>query len=217
MSLPRGQPSRDVPRTGQCSHNAPIWHQATRGNSWIIPEARGHREHHAFSNGDVIASRGSTPVAPPTSSAAEDHGDTSRYEHRLRVTAHVPAPNRPEALVAARGACADLTEILSQSVHPSVSTSNTYIEPESGALRLTPRLGYPASVQMIAHWLIWAQRDLDKVLPDPARAQGLEKLASAIGAVPVLPGYQPPTPPAPRGRGGSRTSGAGQPAPPGGS
>ncbi|HEU5390174.1 MAG TPA: metalloregulator ArsR/SmtB family transcription factor, partial [Streptosporangiaceae bacterium] len=59
--------------------------------------------------------------------------------------------------------------------------------------------------------------NLDKVLPDPARAQGLEKLASAIGAGPVLPGYQPPAPPAPRGRGGSRTSGAGQPAPPGGS
>jgi hypothetical protein len=107
--------------------------------------------------------------------------------------------------------------ILSQSVHPSVSTSNAYIEPESGALRLTPRLGYPASVQMIAHCLIWAQRDLDKILPDPAGAQGLEKLARAIGAVPVLPGYQPPAPPAPRGRGGSRTSGAGQPAPPGGS
>jgi hypothetical protein len=104
--------------------------------------------------------------------------------------------------------------ILSQSVHPSVSTSNAYIEPESGALRLTPRLGYPASVQMIAHCLIWAQRDLDKILPDPARAQGLEKLASAIGAVPVLPGYQPPAPPAPRGPGGSRTSGADRPAPP---
>jgi hypothetical protein len=107
--------------------------------------------------------------------------------------------------------------ILSQSVHPSVSTSNAYIEPASGALRLTPRLGYPASVQMIAYCLIWAQRDLDKVLRDPARAQGLEKLASAIGAVPVLPGYQPPAPPAPRGRGGSRTSGAGRPAPPAGS
>ena len=37
--------------------------------------------------------------------------------------------------------------ILSQSVHPSVSTSNAYIEPESGALRLTPRLGYSASAQ----------------------------------------------------------------------
>jgi hypothetical protein len=40
--------------------------------------------------------------------------------------------------------------ILSQSVHPSVSTSNAYIEPESGALRLTPRLGYPASVGVSA-------------------------------------------------------------------
>ena len=55
--------------------------------------------------------------------------------------------------------------ILSQSVHPSVSTSNAYIEPASGALRLTPRLGYPASVQMIAHCLIWAQRALDRLCP----------------------------------------------------
>jgi hypothetical protein len=96
--------------------------------------------------------------------------------------------------------------ILSQSVHPSVSTSNAYIEPESGALRLTPRLGYPASVQMIAHCLIWAQRDLDRLVPDPARAQGLEKLAGAIGAVPILPSYQPPAPPLSRGSSRSRTS-----------
>ena len=94
--------------------------------------------------------------------------------------------------------------ILSQSVHPSVSTSNAYIEAASGALRLTPRLGYPASVQMIARCVIWAQRALDRLVPDPARAQGLEKLASAIGAVPVLPGYQPPAPPTSRGPGGRR-------------
>jgi hypothetical protein len=97
--------------------------------------------------------------------------------------------------------------ILSQSVHPSLSTSNAYIEPATGALRLTPRLGYPESVQMIAHCLIWAQRDLDRLVPDPARAQGLEKLASAIGAVPVLPGYQPSAPPSPRG---SHNSGVGR-------
>ena len=58
---------------------------------------------------------------------------------------------------------------------------------------------------MIAYCLIWAQRDLDRLVPDPARAQGLEKLASAIEAVPVLPGYQPPAPP-PRGSSRSRTS-----------
>ena len=104
--------------------------------------------------------------------------------------------------------------ILSQSVHPSLSTSNAYIDPASGALRLTPRLGYPASVQMIAYCLIWAQRDLDRLVPDPARAQGLEKLARAIGAVPVLPGYQSAAPPASRGSGSSRSSGAGRPAPP---
>ena len=98
-----------------------------------------------------------------------------------------------------------------------MSTSNAYIEPASGALRLTPRLGYPASVQMIAHCLIWAQRDLDRLVPDPARAQGLEKLASAIGAVPVLPGYQPPAPPASRGSGASHSSGAGRAAAPTGS
>jgi hypothetical protein len=121
---------------------------------------------------------------------------------------------RPPSARASRPGCGDLYwlyGILSQSVHPSVSTSNAYIDPESCALRLTPRLGYPASVQMIAHCLIWAQRDLDKILPDLARAQGLEKLASAIGAVPELPGHQPRLRPR-RGPGAAPPSGVGGPA-----
>jgi hypothetical protein len=116
--------------------------------------------------------------------------------------------------------CSDLYwvyGILSQSVHPSVSTGNAYIEPGSGTLQLTPRLGYPDSVQMIAHCLIWSQQALDRVVPDPARAQGLEKLASAIGAVPVLPAYRPSAPPAQRDSGGPRMSRAGRPVPSAGS
>ena len=109
--------------------------------------------------------------------------------------------------------CKDLYAVYgiwSQTVHPSLATSNTYVDPVSGGLQLTPTRDHASDVMLVAHCLIWAQRALDRLLSDPDRAQGLEKLASAIGAVPVLPGYQPPVPPAPRGPGGSRTSGAGR-------
>lgn len=110
--------------------------------------------------------------------------------------------------------CDDLYRVygvLSQTVHPSVSTSNTYIDP-SGAFRLTPRLGHTANVQLVAHCLIWAQRAFDHLLPNPSRAQGLQKLASAIEAIPVLPDYQPPAAGA-SGRGRGRRRRPGPPTP----
>jgi hypothetical protein len=93
----------------------------------------------------------------------------------------------------------------SQTVHPSVATSNAYIAPSSGALQITPRLDHPANVTLVAYCLIWAQRAFDRLLPDPARAQGLENLAGAIQAIPVLPDYQPPTPPKTDASGGRRS------------
>ncbi len=78
----------------------------------------------------------------------------------------------------------------SQTVHPTVATSNTYIDP-SGGLVLTPRLSHRANVTLIAHCLIWAERALDRLLPGTSRAEELEKLARAIEARPVLPRYRP--------------------------
>jgi hypothetical protein len=104
--------------------------------------------------------------------------------------------------------CGDLYRVYgfwSQTVHPSVSTSNAYIDPSSGALQLTPRFSHSANVQLVAHCLIWAQRAFDRLLPDPSRAQGLKNLASAIQAIPVLPDYQPPDP-AQAGASGGRRS-----------
>lgn len=96
--------------------------------------------------------------------------------------------------------CGDLYAVYgiwSQTVHPSLATSNAYVDPSSGVLRLAPGHDHSSNVSLVAHCLIWAQRALDRLLPDPARAQGLENLASAIQAIPVLPGYQPPAPPQP--------------------
>ena len=104
--------------------------------------------------------------------------------------------------------CGDLYGVYgiwSQTVHPSMSTSNAYIDPASGALQLTPRSSHPANVQLVAHCLIWAQRAFDRLLPDPSRAQGLKNLANAIQAIPVLPDYQPPAPPQADASGGRRS------------
>jgi hypothetical protein len=93
--------------------------------------------------------------------------------------------------------CEDLYAVYgiwSQAVHPSLATSNTYVDSTSGVLRLTPAHDHSSNVMLVAHCLIWAQRALDRLLPDPDRAQGLENLASTIQAIPVLPNYQPPAP-----------------------
>ena len=94
--------------------------------------------------------------------------------------------------------CEDLYVVYglwSQTVHPSLATSNTYVDPASGALRLTPAHDHSFNVMLVAHCLIWAQRALDRQLPDPDRAQGLQNLASAIQVIPVLPDYRPPAAP----------------------
>jgi len=104
--------------------------------------------------------------------------------------------------------CEDLYGVYgmwSQTVHPSVATSNTYIDSSSGFLQLTPRNNHPANVTLIAYCLVWAQRAFDRLLPDPSRVQGLKNLASAIQAVPVLPDYRPPAQPQAGASGGRRS------------
>ena len=93
--------------------------------------------------------------------------------------------------------CEDLYAVYgiqSQTVHPSVATSNAYIDVPSGTLQLTPRLAHETNVTLVAHCLIWAQRAFDQLMPTPSRAEQLEKLASAIQARPVLPEYKPAAP-----------------------
>jgi hypothetical protein len=88
-------------------------------------------------------------------------------------------------------------------IHGTAPHAITFIGAAPNTFRLTPRLGHTANVQMVAHCLIWAQR-FDRLLSGPSRAQGLQKLASAIQGIPVLPDYQPPA--APAGASGPRTS-----------
>jgi hypothetical protein len=93
--------------------------------------------------------------------------------------------------------CEDLYAVYgiwSQTIHPSLATSNTYIDPDSGALRLAPTSAHSADVMLVAHCLIWAERALDRLIPDPGRAEGLQNLAAAIQATLVLPDYRPPAP-----------------------
>jgi hypothetical protein len=86
-------------------------------------------------------------------------------------------------------------------VHPSVSTSNAYCKTSPvGDHRLTlePVSGDHSSyIALIAHCLIWAGRDFDRITPGQPRAEGLERLAQEVEARPVLPEYRP-VPPAAR-------------------
>jgi hypothetical protein len=105
--------------------------------------------------------------------------------------------------------CEDLYAVYgiqSQTVHPSVATSNAYIDVPSGALQLTPRLAHEANVSLVAHCLIWTQRAFDRLMPTPSRAEQLEKLANSIQARPVLPDYKAVTPKPQAGRTRSRRS-----------
>ena len=128
-----------------------------------------------------------------TGSAAGHRGGDHRQFRRDRrdegcqhIQRHMQAGRR-EDLYAVYG-------IWSQTVHPSVTTSNANTDPSSGALQLTPHSSHSANVTLVAHCLIWAQRAFERLLPDPSRAQGLKNLASAIQALPVLPGCRTVTP-----------------------
>jgi Family of unknown function (DUF5677) len=99
----------------------------------------------------------------------------------LRTFKDVCAQIDADSLYAVYGA-------LSSSVHPTITTSNIFID-KMGRLSLTPLGGY-SSVALVAHCLIWAERDLDRITPNAPQADGLEKLARAINARPSLPPYR---------------------------
>lgn len=101
---------------------------------------------------------------------------------------------RTEDLYAAYG-------YLSSFVHPTTTTSNMYCD-SSGNLTLSPLQKDEDYISLVASCLIWTERDFDRLTPDHPKADGLERLASSIQAVPVLPKYRaiPPAPKKKRGR-----------------
>jgi hypothetical protein len=94
-------------------------------------------------------------------------------------------------------------------VHPSLVTVNSYLD-NSGMLANEPqRVIHRSNMSLMAYCLIWANRDLDKLMPGQPRSEELERLAESVDAVPMLPAYREVPPPPPpnkrkRGRGGRR-------------
>lgn len=74
-------------------------------------------------------------------------------------------------------------------VHPSIPTVNAYCD-DRGILRATPQRDiHRGNFALLAPCLIWAGRDLDGLTKDQPAAEGLQKLATAIGCQPTLPAY----------------------------
>jgi hypothetical protein len=72
-------------------------------------------------------------------------------------------------------------------VHPTTTTSNTYVG-DTG-LSITPTGEHSSNIALVAHCLIWAERDFDRLTPGQPRAVELERLAKSINARPTLPPY----------------------------
>jgi hypothetical protein len=87
--------------------------------------------------------------------------------------------------------------IESQFVHPSVMTINAYCDPSRGSgreiLTTAPRPGdhHRHTFYLLACCLIWAGRDLRRLLPNPEKAARLAALAAQIEAATALPQFQP--------------------------
>jgi hypothetical protein len=74
-------------------------------------------------------------------------------------------------------------------VHPSILTINAYCD-DRGILQTTPQRDlHRGNFALLAPCLIWAGRDLDSLTEDQPAAEGLERLATAIGCQPTLPLY----------------------------
>jgi hypothetical protein len=74
-------------------------------------------------------------------------------------------------------------------VHPSIPTINAYCD-NYGVLQTTPqRALHRGNFALLAPCLIWAGRDLDSLTEGQPAAEGLERLATAIGCQPALPPY----------------------------
>jgi hypothetical protein len=94
-------------------------------------------------------------------------------------------------------------------VHPSIVTVNSYLDGFGKLANEPQREIHESNMALMAYCLIWANRDLDKLMPGQPRAEELERLAKSVEAAPVLPPYRvvPPPPPSKkknRGRGGRR-------------
>jgi hypothetical protein len=94
-------------------------------------------------------------------------------------------------------------------VHPSLVTVNSYLDNSGNPTKEPQRIIHRSNMALLAYCLIWANRDLDKLMPGHPRADELERLAKSVEAVPMLPPYRVVPPQAPtnkkkRGRGGRR-------------
>jgi hypothetical protein len=82
-------------------------------------------------------------------------------------------------------------------VHPTITTSNIYCNTSGDEPMLTLEPGgdgHAANISLIAHCLIWAGRDFDRLTPGQPRAEGLERVAHEIMARPTLPAHHPVAP-----------------------
>lgn len=88
-------------------------------------------------------------------------------------------------------------------VHPSLVTVNSYLDASGKPTNEPQRMVHRSNMALLAYCLIWANRDLDTLMPDHSRAGELERLAKSVEAVPMLPPYRviPPTPQKNRKRG----------------
>jgi hypothetical protein len=84
-------------------------------------------------------------------------------------------------------------------VHPSLVTVNSYLDDSGKPTNEPQRIIHRSNMALLAYCLIWANRDLDKLMPGQPRAEELEKLAKSVEAVPMLPAYRE-VPPPPRNK-----------------
>jgi hypothetical protein len=83
-------------------------------------------------------------------------------------------------------------------VHASLQTINAYASPTT--LTTEPqRIPSRSTVHLLAQCLIWARRDLDRIVPGRPDAEGLDALAQLIDTRP-LPPYRPVATPSSRRR-----------------
>jgi hypothetical protein len=86
-------------------------------------------------------------------------------------------------------------------VHPSMLVINTYGGAIDGrpALSVKPYVDiHRGNVPLLAHCLLWANRDLDDLTTEQAKRAGLEKLAATVSVPPRLPEYRVSAAPAKR-------------------
>lgn len=118
------------------------------------------------------------------------------------LTSGYPQINEAKAVRAFERVCKEIDArdlyavygIHSLFVHPTITTSNVYCDTSGHEPTLTLEPsgdGHAANISLIAHCLIWAGRDFDRLTPGQPRTEGLERLAHEVKARPTLPAYRP--------------------------